>query len=213
MTVEHLDEAGLPCSRHPTATLDELMFLAVIGSRAPGFHHDVASKLQGLMMSVEEISEQGTGLDPQIGRAAETALDSLKDLLALLNVNRSLTKPPTRAAVAIADLVKRSAERVYVTVTGEIVDATIEVSAPSTIHALSLVLDVAGGPGRGRTIAATSGLDGSHVELRLAASDSPPHGTAESLAVATYVLGRERGSLRCTVDGTQIIARFPLAAR
>ena len=213
MTVEHLDEAGQPCTRHPTATIDELMFLAVIGSRAPGFHHDVASKLQGLMMSVEEISELGNGLDPQIGRAAETALDALRDILALLNVNRSLTKPPTRTSNALGDLIKRASERVYVSLTGEIVDATVEVSAPSTIHALSLVFDVAGGPGRGRTVAATSRIDGTHVELQFVASPSPPHGVAESLAVATYVLGRDRGSLWCTADGSHIVARLPLVAR
>jgi len=213
VTVEHLDEAGQPCTRHPTATIDELMFLAVIGSRAPGFHHDVASKLQGLMMSVEEISELGNGLDPQIGRAAETALDALRDILALLNVNRSLTKPPTRTSNALGDLIKRASERVYVSLTGEIVDATVEVSAPSTIHALSLVFDVAGGPGRGRTVAATSRIDGTHVELQFVASPSPPHGVAESLAVATYVLGRDRGSLWCTADGSHIVARLPLVAR
>lgn len=213
MTVEHLDEAAQPCTRHPNATLDELMFLAVIGSRAPGFHHDVASKLQGLMMSVEEVSELSHGLDPQIGRAAETALEALRDILALLNVNRSLTKPPTRKAVALGDILKRAAERVYVSLTGEIVESTVDVSAPSTIHALSLVLDVAGGPGRGRTINVTSRHDGTHVELRFSASPTPPHGVAESLALGTYVLARERGSLRCTADGTQIVARLPLVAR
>jgi len=213
VTVEHLDEAGQPCSRHPAATLDELMFLSVIGSRAPGFHHDVASKLQGLMMSIEEIIELGTDVDPQIARAAETANDALRDILALLNVNRSLTKPPTRAAVTLADLLKRAAERVYVSLTGELVEATVEVSAPSMVHALSLVFDVAGGPGRGRTLAATARLDDTHVELRLTTSPSPPHGMAESIAIATYVLRRDRGSLHCTADPAQFVVRLPLAAR
>jgi len=59
VTIEHLDDQGRPCTKHPSATIDELMVLAVIGSRVSGFHHDIASKLQGLMMSIDEIGELG----------------------------------------------------------------------------------------------------------------------------------------------------------
>jgi len=211
--MQHLDETDQPCTRHAIAPVEELMFLAVIGSRASGFHHDMASKLQGMLMSLEEIGELAVGGDPQIGRAAETALDSLRDLLALLNVNRALTKPPTRTAVAFREVLARAAERVYVSLVGELVDATIEVCAPSTIHALSLLFDVAAGPGRGRNLAATARIDGAHVELRLAASPSPPGSAAASLAIATFVIGRDHGALRCSDGGTHLVARFPLSGR
>jgi len=213
VTVQHLDETGQPCTRHAIAPIEELMSLTVIGSRAPGFHHDLASKLQGMMMSLEEIGELAVGGDPQIGRAAETALDSLRDLLALLNVNRALTKPPTRTAVAFREVLARAAERVYVSLVGELVDATIEVCAPSTIHALSLLFDVAAGPGRGRTLAATTRIDGAHVELCLAASPDPPGNAASSLAIAAFVIGRDHGALRCSDGGSHLVARIPLSAR
>lgn len=211
MILDHLDEEGKPCSVHAPGTLDELMVLAVVGSRAAGFHHDVASKLQGLMMALDEIGELGQS-DPALTRATEAALDSLREVLAQLNGNRALTKPPTRTAVAFREIVARASERVYVALGGELVDATIEVHGPTTIHALSLAFDVAAGPGRGRTLPATARLDGTHVELRLGCAPSPQSNSGESLAVATFVLTRDRGSLHCTADGKHLVLRLPLVA-
>src|SRR6187401_1499018 len=105
------------------------------------------------MMSIDEIGELAEN-DAQLSQAAATALSSLRDVLALLNVNRSLTKPPTRTAVALREILDRACARVYVSFDGVLVDATVEVAAPSTIHALSLAFDVAAGPGRGRTLPA-----------------------------------------------------------
>lgn len=209
MIIEHLDDQGQPCARHKAATIDDLMFLAVVGSRTPGFHHDVASKLQGLMMSLDEITELSHS-DPNVSRAAEIAMESLREVLALLNLNRKLTKPPTRTAVALSEVVARASERVYVSLRGELVDATLRVSAPATIHALSLAFDVAAGPGRGRTLQATAQLETTHVELRLDCSQEPPVDSGESLALATFVLARDTGSVRCTADGSQLILRLPL---
>lgn len=209
MTLDHLDDQGQPCAHHPAALIDELMFLAIVGSRTPGFHHDVASKLQGLMMALDEISELSHS-DAQLSRAAETALDSLREVLALLNVNRALTKPPVRTAVALREVLARAAERVHVSLDGELVDATLHVSAPATIHALSLAFDVAAGPGRGRNLPATAHLDATHVELRLDCSPSPPSNSGESLAIAAFVFGRDNGSLRCAASGSQLIIRLPI---
>ena len=210
MTTDHRDDQGLPCARHPAAALDQLMNLALVGSRAPGFHHDVASKLQSLMMSIDEIGELAQN-DEQIRRAAETALEALREVLALLNVNRALTKPPARTAVALREILDRASSRVYVTLVGTLLDATLLVAPPSMIHALSLAFDVAAGPGRGRSLVATSRIDGAHVELRLGCSPPPPAGTPEALAIATFVLGRDGGSLHCTADGAQLVLRLPLS--
>ena len=187
------------------------MHLALVGSRAPGFHHDVASKLQSLMMSVDEIGELAGG-NEQITRAAETALEALREVLALLNVNRALTKPSARTAVALRELLDRASARVYVTLVGPLVEATLDVASPSTIHALSLAFDVAAGLGRGRTLAVSAQIDGSHVELRLGCSPSPPPEAPESIALAAFVLGRDGGSLHCLADGSHLVLRLPLSA-
>lgn len=211
MTIDHTNDKGQPRTRHPVTTTDQLMNLALVGSRAPGFHHDIASKLQSLMMSVDEIGELAE-TDAQIKRAADTALEALREVLALLNVNRALTKPPVRAAVPLRELLDRASARVYVTLRGVLVDATVHVSAPSTIHALALAFDVAAGPGRGRMLPATALLANSHVELRLTCSLPAPAESAESITLASFVLARDGGSLACAEDGSLIVLRLPLSA-
>lgn len=211
MTIDHSNDKRQPCTQYPAAPTEQLMNLALVGSRAPGFHHDIASKLQSLMMSIDEIGELAE-TDAQIKRAADTALEALREVLALLNVNRALTKPPVRAAVPLRELLDRASARVYVTLQGALVDATVHVSAPSTIHALSLALDVAAGPGRGRMLSATAELANDHVELRLNCSLPSPVESAASITLASFVLARDGGSLTCTEDGSQIALRLPLTA-
>jgi hypothetical protein len=212
VTIEHLDEQGLPCVRHPAPACDLLMSLAIVGSRAPGFHHDIASKLQGLMMAVDEITEGLEGGDPQLQRAVETAALALKELNGLLNFNRALTKPAQPVRVAFRELVALASMRVYVSIDGELPDATVMVAAPSTVHGLSLAFDVAAGPGRGRTLAAAAAISDGHLVMTLAASPSPPPTAAESLAIATFVFARDRGELRCADAGKQLVIRLPLAS-
>lgn len=211
MTTAHRDENGQPCTRHAPATTEQLMNLALVGSRAPGFHHDIASKLQSLMMSVDEIGELAEA-DEQITRAAETALQALREVLALLNLNRALTKPPVRTAVALREILERASARVYVTLVGTLVDPMVNVAAPATIHAISLAFDVAAGPGRGRTLAVTTELGAQHVELRLSSSPITSAEASESLAMATFVLVRDGGSLHCTADGAHLVLRLPISA-
>ncbi|HEX8106419.1 MAG TPA: hypothetical protein VF516_01775, partial [Kofleriaceae bacterium] len=93
---EHVDETGAPCTRHPAISPASLYQLAMVGSRAPAFHHDCASKLQGLVMALDELSELTENGDPQLIRAVETALEASRELNALLNLNRTLTRPATR---------------------------------------------------------------------------------------------------------------------
>ena len=209
---QHVMDGDVPCLRHRTATLDELMVLAIVGSRASGFHHDLASKLQGLMMSLDELSELGAQGNGEIARVAETAQTTLQELLALLNLNRALTRPPVRTRVALRELLSRACERVYVTLAGEVPDVTVEVAAAATIHALSLTLDVAAGPGRGRTLALRSRLEAGQLEIDLDASPLTPAGAPEALAVAAFVLARDHGELRCTGRGERMIVRLPVVS-
>ena len=211
MDLSHLDEHGHPCTRHATGVSDELLALALVGSRMPSFHHDLASKLQGLMMSIDEISELSDVADRPMTRAIGAAQSSLREVLGLLNANRALTKPPVKSRTSLADLVARASERVYLSVRGELPVAMLEVVQPALVHALSLVLDVAGGPGRGRTLDASTVIDGANVVITMAASPKPPSNAAESLALSTFVLRREGGDLSCAGEGTQFVVRVPVA--
>jgi len=210
--LRHLDEHGHPCTHHAAAAPADLLALAIVGSRAPSFHHDLASKLQGLMMAIDEIGELAAGADSALQNAIETAHGSLRDVLALLNLNRAMTKAPAKSAVDLGELVTRAAERVYVKLGGALPPAKLQLSVPSVMHALSLVFDVAGGPGRGRALQATTVIDAASVVLTVSASAEAPPNAAESLALATFVLEREGGSLRCAGDGTRFVVRLPLHA-
>ena len=103
-TSSHLDEHGKVCTRHPAAAVDELLSLAIVGSRAPSFHHDLASKLQGLMMAIDEIGELTGEGSPSVAHAIETAHTTLREVLGLLNVNRALTKAPTKSRTTLAEM-------------------------------------------------------------------------------------------------------------
>lgn len=211
MIANHLDETGAVCTRHPLAASDELLALAVVGSRAPSFHHDLASKLQGLMMSIDEIGELTMDSPAGVERAIETAHNTLREVLGLLNVNRALTKAPTKSRTTFAELATRASERVYVNLKCTLPASPLEVSQPSLIHAFALVLDVAGGPGRGRTVDASSDVANGSVSLKIAASAEPPPNAAESLALGAFVFAREGGELRCADEGRSLIVRLPVA--
>src|SRR5215217_6528111 len=98
------------------------MQLAMVGSRAPAFHHDCASKLQGLLMALDELTELTEHGDPHVIRAIEVALEASRELNALLNVNRSLTKPTVRSSIAVQTLVGQAADRVGVRLAGALPD-------------------------------------------------------------------------------------------
>ncbi len=211
---EHFDEHAKPCGRHTTASLESLLALATVGSRASGFNHDIASKLQGLMMALDEISEIADTLDPtnreHVARATEGAQACLKDVLGILNTNRAMTKPPMRAPVSLSELTARAGERVYVTLQGTLPDVDVAVSAPTMIHALSLLFDAAGGPGRGRTLPASITQTPTHVTLTLPIANGSSAGP-EPLTLASFVLARDGGSLRCSDEGQCFVIELPIA--
>ena len=205
----HVDATGSPCARHPAASAASLMQLALVGSRAPAFHHDCASKLQGLVMALDELGELTERADPQILRALENALEASRELNALLNLNRALTKPPGRTDIAIKELVARAAQRVSITVHGALPEAMVCVALPAMTHGLALVFDVAAGAGRGRSLAVTATQVAGGVELMLATSPGASASAAEGLAIATFVIARDGGRLWCADDGDRLYVRLP----
>jgi hypothetical protein len=188
---------------------DTLLQLAMVGSRASAFHHDCASKLQGLVMALDELSELTENGDPQVIRALESALDSTRELNALLNTNRALTKLSARTPIAVGDLARRAAQRIGVTLQGAAADAMVDVAVPAMTHALALVIDVAAGAGRGRTVAIGGGVIEREVELVLAASATQPANASEALAIASFVVARDGGRLWCSAAGDRVCLRLP----
>jgi hypothetical protein len=211
LAIEHLDEGGAPCARHPAAATSTLLQLAMVGSRAPAFHHDCASKLQGLVMALDELSELTENGDPQLLRAIEAASDASRELNALLNINRTLTKPASRAPIALRTLLSGASQRVAVTLQGALPDAMVNVTGPAMTHALALTIDVAAGTGRSRTLVVSATVGASDVELVLQAAPAHPSNASESLAIATFVVSRDGGRLWCASAGDRLFVRLPAA--
>ncbi|MEJ7598470.1 MAG: hypothetical protein WKG01_11220 [Kofleriaceae bacterium] len=208
----HLDDAGKPCASHPHASHDSLFALAMMGARASSFHHDIASKLQGIMMALDEISELVEQQpDADLRRATDTAAGALKELNQLLNMNRALSKPPARTRQALHELVATASRRVGVTVRGALPQTNHDVAGPAVTLAMTLVLDVAGGTGRARSVDITSAAAGNDLALTLTTSRPAPANAGESLAIAGWILGRDGGKLRCRPTSDTLVLHLPVA--
>jgi hypothetical protein len=207
---DHLDETGAPCTRHPPIAPANLYQLAMVGSRAPAFHHDCASKLQGLVMALDELTELAEHGDPQMLRAIETAMEASRELNALLNLNRALTRPAVKARVTLRELVTRGAERVGVSVNGALPDSLmVSVGVAPVTHAFALSVDVAAGSGRGRALTVDTTARDGVVEIALVTSTVQPTNAADALAIASFVVAREGGRLWCSAAGDRIVIRLP----
>jgi hypothetical protein len=206
---DHVDETGAPCARHPAASLASLLQLAMVGSRAPAFHHDCASKLQGLLMALDELSELTESGDPNLIRPIEAAMHASRELNGLLNINRALTKPAARTQIALRALTGQAAERVGVRLTGELPDTAVHVAVPPVTHALALAIDVAAGAGRGRTLTVGAAPAAGGLDLLLHLQAQPPANASDSLAIATFVIAREGGRMWCASASERLVVRLP----
>jgi len=208
---EHVDETGAPCSRHPQISPGHLYQLAMVGSRAPAFHHDCASKLQGLVMALDELTELTENGDPQLIRAVETALEASRELNALLNLNRALTRAVPKTLITVSELLTRGAERAGVSVRGSLPDVSVNVGVASMVHALALVVDIAAGIGRGRSLEVSATQTGGDVELALRTSPQQAPTAGDALAIAGFVVVRDGGGrLWCSSTGEDIVIRLPV---
>ena len=204
--MSHDNEGGQPCARH-APSLDKLLDYALVGTRASGFHHDVASKLQSMMMALDEIGEL-IGEEPsELRTATESAQISLRELHALLTANRALAKSPQRTPVALAELLQRAANRGAVKLEGELPAIELLVAVAAATHAFAILLDLVAGPTQGgRSV--EIGVTGSTITI--AGSAEPTNAnTNELIAVAAHVIARDGGTLRCTPKGfvVQIMPR------
>lgn len=208
LVFEHVDETGAPCARHPAAPSASLLQLAMVGSRARVFHHDCASKLQALVMALDEIRELTEHGDPQLVTAVEAALESMQEVQEVLDTNRALTRPSERSTVALHDLVTRAAGLVQVTLHGTLPDAMVDVAMPSSMHALALALDVAAGTGRGRPLTVAVELAAREILLVLHAASSQPANASEALAIATAIIAQGGGKVWCAAGGDRLFVRL-----
>jgi hypothetical protein len=209
---KHRDETGAPCTRHGELTEHRLYELATLGSRMPSFHHDAASKLQSLIMALDEISELASGDD--LRAPIDTAHAALRDLNQILSANRALAKAPQRARIGLGELVKRAADAMGVRTRGDVPGDDVRVAIPAVRHALALLLDLAAGPSHlGRVVDVTASSDGDRLELTITgpaeAAAKLPASAGESTGIAAFILDREDGELCCTPNG--FVVRVPHA--
>ncbi|HEY1547998.1 MAG TPA: hypothetical protein VGG28_09260 [Kofleriaceae bacterium] len=205
---EHFDETGRPCTRHSPASPQAMLALALLGSRMPGFHHDVASKLQSLMMALEEVEELADTDDMRL--AAKTASSAVREMQALFNANRSLARPPQRRPTPLRELVAAAAQRAGVRTHGELPAVDVEIGLSSLAHALAIVFDLAAGEQKlGRSLELATRVDGDSIVVELpCAAGTLPASAGETLALASFALLREQGELRC--GPTTFSIRLPL---
>ena len=214
--IEHFDDTGQPCARHAPASVDHLLALASLGSRMPSFHHDAASKLQSLMMALDEISELADTAPAELRQAADTAHTALRELHQLFTANRALAKSPQRKRTALGELITRAAERSGVKLRGELVSVDVDVAPASSTHALATLLDlVAGAAHLGRVVDVAVALEISKATLTLTgpaeAAAKPPATANDSIALAAFLIAREDGEVRCGADGQRFVVRLPVA--
>ncbi|MDQ3365174.1 MAG: hypothetical protein M3680_07080 [Myxococcota bacterium] len=206
----HLDDEGRPCSQHAPAVADRLLALATVGSRVSSFNHDIASKLQGLMMALDEIGELvEEHAEGALKLAAATAIASLAEVNQLLTANRALTRTGVSTRVALRDIVAAAGRRVNVSVCGALPDGHLEGSLALLAQGLGLALDVAAGPGRGRSIDVQATTAGAHVELAFTTVPPAADHAGDHLALAAFVVAQAGGTLCCTSE--RLIVRLPLA--
>jgi len=213
-TTRHLDENGQPCTRHTPIPEARVYELATLGSRVSGFHHDAASKLQSLVMALDDLGESAASVPPEMAAAIETARASLTDLSALFTANRALAKGPQRTRIAYADLLTRAAERVGVKLAGDLPQSEVRVSVPAFVHALALLVDAAAcGSQAKRVVDVSSKIADGRAVVRLAgpATGTPVAHANESVAIASFVIGRDEGVLRCGGQVQQFTVELAVA--
>jgi len=208
--IEHVDEGNVPCTRHG-ASEDKLLAYAAVGTRISGFHHDAASKLQSLVMALDEISELIGEEESELRTATETAQTAVRQLHAQLSANRALAKGPQPTRTLLPELLQRAAERHAVKLRGEVHSYEVMVAPPSMTHVFAMLFDMlAGPPAQGRAIELSVASDGDRVTITVTGTVEATHPNAnELIMVAAYMVGREDGILRC--GPKRFVVELPVA--
>lgn len=187
----------------------ELLALALLGSRMGGFNHDLASKLQSLLMGMDELEELVADRgDAELTGALEGVRGAAEELASVLTESRALVRG-TLARPSVAALVQAAAAQVGVMLTGELDPQwTSEVAHAPVLQALALALDVAAGAGRQRSLAVSGAVRATMCELVVTCVTPPT-------VKGTTLLGIARGALTATggalaLEGATIRIELPL---
>lgn len=213
-TTKHFDENGQPCARHTPIPEARLYELATLGSRVSGFHHDAASKLQSLVMALDDLGESAASAPPEMVASIETARGALKELGALFTANRALAKGPQRTRTNYRDVLTRASERVGVKLAGDLPMCEVRVTVPALTHALALLIDTAAcGTHAKRSVDVSYRIEGGRASLTIAgpAGGTPVPHANEAVAIASFVIGRDEGVLRCGGNGEQFTVELAVA--
>ncbi len=187
----------------------ELLALALLGSRTGGLNHDLASKLQGLLMALDELGELvEPHADPALTGVLESAQGSASELSEVLAASRALTRG-TSGRTSVAALVAEAGKKLGVAILGALDGGLVFEGPLATVQqALVLVLDIAAGPARARMVVITCTVDGARCRLDLKVVAPPTARGTLLLAVARGACVAGGGSL--AIDGDVIRLELPL---
>jgi len=179
-------------------TTESLVGLALIGSRARGFHHDIASKLQALMMALDEIGDlaEESG-DPTLRRAAESASEATRELHVHLQAYRALAKPAAPTPTSLKKLVEAGAARAHARVSGDVPDVQVTVLLAGATQAIALACETLGGPRASRTVRVRA----TGTEIAIAGDGPVELPLADVVAIVSAVLPAR-------LDGNELVLRF-----
>ncbi len=186
----------------PRVPEDAILDLALVGSRARGFNHDAASKLQRLMMATSEAEELA---GPEASADHRMAIESLHSALAELEVLfaefRTLAKGSEPAELDVAVVLARAARRANVVLALDVSPGLKAIGRePELVQVLSHMFDVIGGTQPTRAIRLRGLREAGRAVLKLDAGDSE---SSEALALVAHVVTGTGGS--AGRDGTTIL--------
>jgi hypothetical protein len=200
--IEPESRAIIPVSPTSPIQPDALYGFALLGARASSFHHDLAAKLQGLMMALDEISDElEGGRHPELQEASTTARAALEELTTLLASNRALARS-ARSEIGLREAIAAASARANVVVRGEIPDVELHVVAPAFIQALAMLFASTGKNRRG----SGGALDVRVADGELSFAAGPEGAAGTELAIAAWALARDGGELRV---GAQLVIKLP----
>jgi len=212
LPLAHLGVDGRPCAVHGEPSADAVMTFAVIGSRVTSFNHDIASKLQGLMMALDEMHELlAATLTTDVRCALETAQTALVEATACLSQNRALTRTTTRTRAPVRQVIETASQRFGITLRGAVPEADVEAAIPLLAHGIGLALDAIAGAGRARALDVVASASEGTLTLELTTAAEARPNAADALGLAAFVVAGAGGALHCR-DAQHLVVRLPIVA-
>jgi hypothetical protein len=189
---------------------DGILSLALVGARARGFQHDLASKLQGLMIAVDEVAEHNAALgDPRLARAVDAAMLSLRDVQSLLAAFRALARGADPRPCSLRELISSAARSAGVAATDAVPDLSIHATPGAAAQALSLAFDLADPDTPVRVEVAARDTIAIAVPVRAGDAELDLD-RGEAVEVMRFALARDGGDARDA--GDRLVLQFRLAS-